>query len=145
MANFKDVCRIGKDAVTRFTQGGKSVTGFSAAFDTGWGDNKKTYWLDVSGWGERYEKIAQYLTKGSQVLVEGDIGTREHDGKTYLTLTLSDLKLIGGKQEGQGGGSGGSRGGAPQRQRPEPATGSRRPVDDFEDTDIPFATNRGNW
>lgn len=145
MANFKDVCRIGKDAVTRFTQAGKAVTGFSAAFDTGWGDKKQTTWLDVSGWGERYEKVAQYLTKGSQVLLEGDIGTREHDGKTYLTLTLSDLKLIGGRQEGQGGGSGGSRGGAPQRQRPEPVTGSRSPVDDFEDTDIPFATNRGNW
>lgn len=135
MANFKDVCRIGKDAVTRFTQGGKSVTGFSAAFDTGWGDNKKTYWLDVSGWGERYEKLAQYLTKGSQVLIEGDIGTREHEGKTYLTLTLSDLKLLGGKQEGQGGGSGGARGGAPQRQQSQRQS---PPMDDFEDSDIPF-------
>lgn len=142
MANFKDVCRIGKDAVTRFTQAGKPVTGFSAAFDTGWGEKKQTTWLDVSGWGERYEKVAAYLTKGSQVLLEGDIGTREHDGKTYITLNLTDLKLIGGKQEG--GGHGGSRGGAPQRQRPEPATGSRSPVDDFEDS-IPFATNRGNW
>lgn len=144
MANFKDVCRIGKDAVTRFTQGGKSVTGFSAAFDTGWGENKKTHWLDVSGWGERYEKVAQYLTKGSQVLVEGDIGTREHDGKTYLTLTLSDLKLIGGKQEGQGGGSGGSRGGAPQRERPQRAT-DNHPKDEFADDDIPFISNRGNF
>lgn len=144
MANFKDVCRIGKDAVTRFTQGGKSVTGFSAAFDTGWGDNKKTYWLDVSGWGERYEKVAQYLTKGSQVLIEGDIGTREHEGKTYLTLTLSDLKLIGGKQEGQGGGHGGSRGGAPQRERPQRATDTR-PLDDFQDEDIPFISQRGSY
>lgn len=144
MANFKDVCRIGKDAVTRFTQGGKSVTGFSAAFDTGWGDNKKVHWLDVSGWGERYEKVAQYLTKGSQVLIEGDIGTREHEGKTYLTLTLSDLKLIGGKQEGQGGGSGGSRGGAPQRERPQRAT-DNPPMDDFADDDIPFISQRGNW
>lgn len=144
MANFKDVCRIGKDAVTRFTQGGKSVTGFSAAFDTGYGDNKKTYWLDVSGWGERYEKVAQYLTKGIQVLIEGDIGTREHDGKTYLTLTLSDLKLIGGKQESQGGGSGGSRGGAPQRERPQRAT-DNHVEDEFQDSEIPFATNRGNW
>lgn len=144
MANFKDVCRIGKDAVTRFTQGGKSVTGFSAAFDTGWGDNKKVHWLDVSGWGERYEKVAQYLTKGSQVLIEGDIGTREHDGKTYLTLTLSDLKLIGGKQEGQGGGSGGSRGGAPQRERPQRAT-DNHPKDEFADDDIPFISNRGNF
>lgn len=135
MANFKDVCRIGKDAVTRFTQGGKSVTGFSAAFDTGWGDNKKVHWLDVSGWGDRYEKVAQYLTKGSQVLIEGDIGTREHEGKTYLTLTLSDLKLIGGKQEGQGGGSVGSRGSTPQRQQPQQQT---PPMDDFESDDIPF-------
>lgn len=134
MANFKDVCRIGKDAVTRFTQGGKSVTGFSAAFDTGWGDNKKVHWLDVSGWGERYEKLAQYLTKGSQVLVEGDIGTREHDGKTYLTLTLSDIKLIGGKQEAQGSGSGGSRGSAPQRQNQQRQA---PPADDFSD-DIPW-------
>lgn len=145
MSNFKDVCRIGKDAVTRFTQGGKSVTGFSAAFDTGWGENKKTYWLDVSGWGDRYEKVAQYLTKGSQVLIEGDIGTREHEGKTYLTLNLSELKLIGGKQEGQGGGGhGGSRGGAPQRERPQRAT-DNRPADEFESDDIPFIKQRGNW
>lgn len=133
MANFKDVCRIGKDAVTRFTQGGKAVTGFSAAFDTGYGDNKKTYWLDVSGWGERYEKVAQYLTKGSQVLLEGDIGTREHDGKTYITLNLTDLKLIGGKQEGQGG-SGGSRGGVPNKQNQQRQA---PPADDFSD-DIPW-------
>lgn len=127
MANFKDVCRIGKDAVTRFTQGGKPVTGFSAAFDTGFGDNKKTYWLDVSGWGERYEKVAQYLTKGSQVLLEGDIGTREHDGKTYLTLNLTELKLLGGKKDD---GQRPERQQQPQRQAP--------PMDDFDDSDLPF-------
>lgn len=143
MANFKDVCRIGKDAVTRYTQAGKPVTGFSAAFDTGWGEKKQTTWLDVSGWGERYEKVAAYLTKGSQVLLEGDIGTREHDGKTYITLNLTELKLIGCKQEG--GGHGGSRGGAPQRQRPEPATGSRNPVDEFDNETIPFISQRGNY
>lgn len=136
MSNFKDVCRIGKDAVTRFTQGGRAVTGFSAAFDTGWGDNKKTTWLDVSGWGERYEKVAPYLTKGSQVLVEGDIGTREHEGKTYLTLNLSELKLIGGKQEGQGGPSERHR---PQRQQTQQMIREQsHPVDDFADDDIPF-------
>lgn len=145
MANFKDICRIGKDAVTRYTQGGKAVTGFSAAFDVGYGDNKKTVWLDVSGWGDRYEKVSQYLAKGSQVLLEGDIGTREHESKTYITLTLTDLKLVGGKQEGQGGGHGGSRGGAPQRERPEPATSGRGPVEEFDDSDIPFISQRGNY
>lgn len=95
MSNFKELVRIGKDAVTRFTQGGKAVTGFSAAFDNGWGDRKQTVWLDCSIWGERGEKIAQYLTKGSQVVVEGDIGTREHEGRTYITLDVRDIKLVG--------------------------------------------------
>lgn len=127
MANFKDVCRIGKDAVTRYTQAGKGVTGFSAAFDTGWGDKKSTVWLDVSGWGERYEKVSAYLTKGSQVLLEGDIGTREHEGKTYITLTLTDLKLIGGKQEGG------------QRQEPAQRQQQRQaPAAEFVDDEIPW-------
>ena len=95
MSNFKELVRIGKDAVTRFTHAGKAVTGFSAAFDNGWGDRKQTVWLDCSVWGERGEKLAQYLTKGSLVLVEGDIGTREHDGKTYLTLDVREVKLTG--------------------------------------------------
>lgn len=101
MSNFKDLVRVGKDAVTRFTQGGKSVTGFSAAFDTGWGDSKQTVWLDCSIWGERGEKVAPYLLKGAQVLVDGDIGTREHEGKTYLTLRVNEVKLTGSKKDGQ--------------------------------------------
>ena len=130
MSNFKELVRLGKDATTRYTQAGKSVTGFSAAFDDGWGDNKKTVWLDCSGWGERYEKVAQYLVKGAQVVVEGNIGTREHEGKTYITLTLSDLKLAGGKQDAQQERHSQQR--QPQRQQSEP------PMDNFADDDIPF-------
>lgn len=42
------------------------------------------------------------------------------------------------------GGSGGSRGGAPQRERPARATDSA-PADDFQDSDIPFLSARGNF
>lgn len=136
MSNFKELVRVGKDAVTRFTQAGKAVTGWSAAFDNGWGDNKQTVWLDCSWWGERGQKVAEYITKGSQLVVEGSIGTREHDGKTYITLDVSDVKLVGGKSDNGNGGRSGSRGGAPQRERPQRAT---EPAgDDFEDSEIPF-------
>lgn len=134
MSNFKELVRLGKDATTRYTQAGKSVTGFSAAFDDGWGDNKKTVWLDCSGWGERYEKVSPYLVKGAQVVVEGNIGTREHEGKTYITLTLSDLKLVGGKQEGQHERPAQQR--QPQRQQAAPS--ARDAFDDFDDSGIPF-------
>jgi len=123
MSNFKELVRVGKDAVVRYTAGGKPVTGFSAAFDNGWGDRKQTVWLDCSYWGERGEKVAPYITKGSQIVVEGDIGTREHDGKTYITLDVRDVKLTGGKGERD-------------QQQPQPSRQQAQPAADFDD--IPF-------
>lgn len=134
--NFKELVRVGKDAVTRYTQGGKPVTGFSAAFDNGWGDNKQTVWLDCSWWGERGTKVAEYITKGSQIVVEGSIGTREYEGKTHVTLDVSDVRLVGG-------GSGGSKGGAPNRERPAKATDE--PREPNLDDDIPFVTQHGRF
>jgi single-strand DNA-binding protein len=96
MNNYNVIGRVGKDAVTR-QAGSEPVTGFSLAVDSGYGDKKQTLWLDCSLWGKRGEKVAQYITKGSQLGVSGELGTREHDGKTYLTLRVAEVSLIGGK------------------------------------------------
>ena len=88
--------RVGKDAVTRTTQGGDSVTGFPVAVDDGWGDKKRTIWFDVSVWGKRGSAIAGMLVKGKQLTVSGDLSTREHEGKTYLTIRAHDVTLQGG-------------------------------------------------
>lgn len=135
------VGRVGKDAVTRFTQGGDPITGFSIAADNGFGDKKQTLWFDASGFGKRYEAVAPYLTKGAQVFVIGEQGEREHDGKVYKTLRLTDLQLVGGKQETGNTSSSGSRGGAPQRERPATATAASNSADD----DIPFISQRGKF
>ena len=95
MNNCNFIGRVGRDAETRYTQGGKAVTGWSLAVDSGYGQNKTTIWLDCTLWGERGEKVAQYITKGSQVGVTGELGTREHDGKTYITLDVRDVTLLG--------------------------------------------------
>lgn len=47
------------------------------------------------------------------------------------------------KPDSQRGGSSGSRGGAPQRQRQQSTKPA--PVDDFDSEDIPFVTNRSVW
>ncbi len=93
---------IGKDAVTRNTQQGDKVTGFSVGVSEGFGDSKRTIWFDVSMWGNRGEKLAQHLTKGSRVVVTGDLSTREHEGKTYLTLRAADVTLMGGGNRDDG-------------------------------------------
>lgn len=130
---FNCIGRVGKDAVERFTQGGKAVTGWSLAVDNGFGDNKQIIWLDCSWWGERAGKVAQYITKGSQLGVTGELGTREHDGKTYLTLNVRDVTLVGGKSEATPGSS------REPTKRKDPAPAKPANFDDIPfDDDIPF-------
>lgn len=96
MNNFSQLVRLGKDAQVR-DAADQPVVGFSAAFDSGFGSRAQTLWVDCSAWGKRFVKVAQYLKKGALVLVQGEIGTREHEGKTYLTLNVRELSLCGKK------------------------------------------------
>ncbi|MFT4179483.1 MAG: single-stranded DNA-binding protein [Thermomonas sp.] len=121
--------RIGRDAVTRYTQGGKAVTGFSLAVDIGWGDNKATLWIECNIWGERGEKLAQHLLKGTSPTVSGELGTREHDGKTYITLNVREIEPEWQKEGAAKPAANEARRNAPRQQA--------APVDDFVD-DIPF-------
>ena len=87
---------IGKDAVLRRTQDGEAILGFSVAVDDGYGDKKRTIWFDCSVWGKRGEKLANMLTKGTKVSVSGELSTREHEGKTYLTVRADGITIMGG-------------------------------------------------
>jgi single-strand DNA-binding protein len=51
MKNITIAGNIGKDAVTRNTQGGDSVTSWSVAVEERNGQDKRTIWFDVSLWG----------------------------------------------------------------------------------------------
>jgi len=120
---------IGKDAVTRKTQNGDAVTGFTVAVEDRQGKEKSTIWFDCAIWGKRGEVLEQYLTKGSKVSVAGDLSTREHEGKTYLTVRADQVTLLGGKPEGRDD----DRGGASK-----PPSAGARGVDDDQDA-IPFS------
>jgi single-strand DNA-binding protein len=91
---------IGRDAEVR-NAGGTNVAGFSLAMKSGYGDKAQTIWVDCSLWGKQAESgLVQYLKKGQFVVVSGEMGTREHEGKTYITLRVEKVTL-GGKQESQ--------------------------------------------
>lgn len=122
---------IGRDAEVR-QAGGTSVAGFSLAIKSGIGDKAQTIWLDCSIWGKQAESgLIQYLKKGQFVVVSGELGTREHDGKTYITLRVNTVTL-GGKSEQSAPSKPAQQPQQPARQAPAPAKEI-----DFED-DIPF-------
>lgn len=93
--NLGNDCRVG-DA------GGTAVVNFSVAMTSGWGDKKKTVWVDCALWGKQAESgLKDYLKKGQQVAVSGELSTREHEGKTHLTMRVNSVDLVGGRPEGQ--------------------------------------------
>lgn len=117
---------IGRDAEVRRTQAGDAVASFSVAVEFRDGKEKRTEWFDVSVWGKRGEALAQYLTKGSRVSVAGDLGRREYEGKTYLTVRADQVTLLGGGNRDR-------QDDAPPRSTPSPSA----PRDDLDD-EIPF-------
>lgn len=127
--------RVGKDAVLRHTQAGKPVLGFSVAVDVYVSGVKETLWVDCAMWGERGQKVAEYVTKGSSVTVQGRVSLDSYEGNPKLKLDVQELTLQGGKpnegeQRGTKPGGGQKYGG---RQAPA------QQADTFaEDPDIPF-------
>ena len=104
MKNITISGNLGKDAVLRSTPNGDKVLGFGVAVEERRGQDKRTIWFDCSLWGKRGDALAQYLTKGTRVSVAGDLSTREHEGKTYLTVSASEVTLMGGGEKREGGG-----------------------------------------
>ena len=88
-----------RDAVLRTTRDGEHVASFSVAVSEGFGENKRSLYFDCSLWGKRGQNLAPHLTKGSRVSVAGDLSTREHEGKTYLTVRANEVTLMGGGEK----------------------------------------------
>lgn len=123
---FIKLVRIGKDAELKNVNG-KSLLNLSAAYDVGYGDNKKTQWLSLTMFGQQAEKLAQHLTKGKQIVIRAeDLHVEEYNGKSYLKATLQSIEFVsdGNRQQTE------QRQAAPARQAPPP------PMDD--DSDLPF-------
>src|SRR5579871_250791 len=108
------VGRLGRDAETKFTSGGTAVTKFSVATSRRWKDKQSGEWKEETDWTNivlwQAENLANYLTKGKQVYVEGRIHTRSYDDKdgkkVYSTEVIAEEVLLLGGQGGAGGGGG---------------------------------------
>lgn len=97
MKNITIAGTVGKDAEQRRTQSGDAVLGWSVAVDDGYGEKKSTIWFDCSLWGKRGDTLSQFIKKGTKVAVSGELGTRIHDGKTYLMVSVQNVTLMGSK------------------------------------------------
>ncbi len=96
---------VGRDAEVRYAPSGLAVLSFTVANNIGFGDKQQTLWIQVTLFGKRAEgQLQNYLKKGQQVFVSGELTQREYQAKDGTTKTSLDLNaniidLIGKKTE----------------------------------------------
>ena len=138
--------RLGQDPEIRYTKDNKAVATLSVATSESWKDKQtgekkeQTEWHRVVLFGKLAEVAGEYLRKGSQVYIEGQLKTRKWTDQqgverysTEINIGMNGvMQMIGsGNQQGAGNTpkpSGSSSG------NPGTASGQPAPFDD----DIPF-------
>lgn len=126
MASYNRVVLVGnltRDIELRYIPSGMAVCDIGLAIndkikkDGQWVE--ETTFVDVTLWGRTAEIANEYLTKGSNVLIEGrlKLDTWETDGqkRSKLKVVGDRMQMLGGKGAGGGGGGGGSSGGGSAR------------------------------
>ena len=148
------VGNVGGDPETRYMPNGNAVTNITLATSESWKDKQtgqqqeRTEWHRVVFFGRLAEIAGEYLRKGSQVYVEGEIRYSEHTGddgqkRYYTDIVANEMQMLGGRGDRTEGGERPARsaGGPPQRREPAPARQAPKVnefADDFADDDIPF-------
>ena len=107
MIKMQVIGRLGKDCVVNAVNG-KNVMNFTVAHSEKYKDSQgtlqeKTIWVDCAYWSDR-TAVAQYLTKGTQVFVEGQPEARSfqrNDGTpgSSLSLRVREVQLLGGRSD----------------------------------------------
>ena len=101
--------RLGKDPHFTQTPNGNMICKFSLATSTKYKDQsgqkqEKTTWHNIVVWQRLAETCRDYLKKGSQVYLEGELGTRNYDDKdgkkVYVTeITASTVRFLDEKKK----------------------------------------------
>ena len=86
--------RLTKDPELRHTGTGKPVATFTVAIDNGYGESKKTDFINCVAWNKTAEFVKNWFAKGRMIVIEGRLSTRSWDGtdgrKNYATEVIAN-------------------------------------------------------
>lgn len=104
MNNITVVGRFTKNAETRVTPNGKYITTFSLAENTYQNGEQTAQFYDCQLWGERGQKLAQYIQKGGNATVTGSLQIRKYTDRqgterTAIEINVNDIALQGSAQQ----------------------------------------------
>jgi single-strand DNA-binding protein len=102
--------RLVRDSELKYSSGGTAVCKFSIAVgrrikkNESWTD--ETSFVDIVCWGKTGEALNQYLVKGKQVAVEGELHQnrweQEGQNRSKIEINANNIQLLGGGDKAQG-------------------------------------------
>lgn len=86
--------RLTKNIELRTTNGGQAVTSFTLAVNRGFksADGVEADFISCTAWGKTAELLEKYCCKGSHILIEGRINTRNYDGKDGNKVYVTEVQ-----------------------------------------------------
>ena len=134
--------RVGYDPELSETSGGTSVVKFTLATNDGYGDREETNWHRVTFFGKPAEIIGQYVTKGSQLLLEGRMkyGQYDKDGTIVYTADFigDKFEFVGSKSDNASAEETPKKKAPAKKKKPAKKAVVQEDYEDFEDDDEPF-------
>ena len=138
-----------RDPELKALPSGQKVCNFGMATNRVWKDKEgvrqeSTDYHNIVVFGRQAETVAQYMKKGSSILVEGRMQTRSWEDKTsgekkYRTEIVADRTQFGPKSSNAGGGTPSvDSGKAPAGKSGEELDTIEYPEEDINPEDIPF-------
>src|SRR5262245_60259787 len=144
LSKIQIIGNLGRDPELRYTPSGRPVASFTVAVNQSTKNQQtgewveSTDWFRVSVWGDRGERVAENLRKGSRVFVDGRFKTREfegNDGQKRMSLEITADTVLGlDKREAAEG----TFAGAPAGAAAGGGQGRSGGFDDTEIDELPF-------
>ena len=145
---------LGNDPEVKHTNSGSAIANLTVATSEEWNDKttgekrEAVEWHRVVLFGKLAEVAGEYLRKGSQVYIEGQLRTRKWTDNAGVEKYTTEIvvgmngvmQMIGGKQDSkpqQQSGWGQPQQPKPQQQSKPAPSGQYEPSTDFDDS-IPF-------
>ncbi len=107
--NVRLIGNLGMNPEIKETPNGKKLAKFSIATNETYKDEsgneiKETMWHNLIVWGKQADIVEKYLTKGSEIAVEGKLSNRNYidkeGAKKYITeIVVSEFLMLGTKNK----------------------------------------------
>ncbi len=135
------VGNLSKDIALTYVPSGTAVAKTSIAYSDGFGENKKTHFIDVVVWGKTAEALNSYCKKGSKVLLVGVVQWeqwKDKDGsnRSKHSLRVEEMKMLDSKPN-----DGNSQQSQPKQYQKQVANIPEIDLSIDDDSSVPF--NRG--